>query len=145
MSPVQHKAYKKHTASHADVTENMALLFEQAAIHMNAAAHAIQNKDMEKRFKESERATFILGGLKNALVHLNPEQSKIANELKTFYEGMETLIMRVNVFNSLDSAQMIAKSLSSMAQEWRRVGSVRQAASIKEHTDLAAKNIYAHA
>lgn len=145
MSPAQHKAYKKNTASHADVTENMALLFEQAAIHMNAAVDAIQNKDMEKRFKESERATFILGGLKNALVHLNPEQSKTANELKSFYEGMETLIMRVNVFNSLESAQTIANSLSSMAQEWRRVGSARQVASLKEHTKGGIENIYAHA
>lgn len=145
MSPVQHKAYKKHTASHSDITENMALLFEQAALHMNAAVDAIQSKDMEKRFKESERATFILGGLKNALVHLNPEQSKTANELKVFYEGMETLIMRVNVYNSLETAQTIAKSLSSMAHEWRRVGSARQAASLKEHTAGSVQNIYAHA
>jgi flagellin-specific chaperone FliS len=62
MSPTQHRIYKKNTANSGDVTENMALLLEQLAVHMKAAHQAILSKDVEKRFKESERASFILAG-----------------------------------------------------------------------------------
>ncbi|MBA4750360.1 MAG: flagellar protein FliS [Alphaproteobacteria bacterium] len=122
MSPTQHRIYKRNTANGGDVTENMALLLEQVAVHMKAAHQAIISKDVEKRFKESERASFILAGLKGALVRLDTEQAKTADGLQRFYDTMETLIMRMNIFNSAETAKSLEENFLTLAQKWRQVG-----------------------
>ena len=82
---------------------------------MHAAFIAIEKQEIEKRFKESEKASLILGNLEKALVRLDATQSKAADSLKAYYDDTITLITRMNINNDSRSAQSIANSLEKMA------------------------------
>lgn len=127
MSPIHHRLYKKAATPSQDVTENMALLLEQAALHMNQASDAIEKKDVEARFIQTQKAAFILSGLKASLVRDTPTIHRTISALESFYNDMETLIMRVNIFNNADAARGIARSLIDVARQWRHVGTKKRA------------------
>ena len=127
MSPIHHRLYKRAQAPSQDVTENMALLLEQAALHMNYAKEAIDRRDVEERFNQTQKASFIMSGLKAALVRDTPSISRTASALEAFYSDVETLIMRVNIFNNADAAKAVATSLIDVARQWRHIGAQQRA------------------
>lgn len=127
MSPIHHRLYKRAQTPSQDVTENMALLLEQAALHMNYAKEAIDRKDVEGRFNQTQKASFIMAGLKAALVRDMPSISRTASALEAFYSDVETLIMRVNIFNNAEAAKAVATSLIDVAKQWRHIGAQQRA------------------
>lgn len=116
-----HKAYQNSSRDHLSAPEATALLLEEAAKSIKEAQTAIEAGEIEKRFKESERATVILGNLEKALVKNDAEQSKTAEDLKAYYDDMISLIVRMNKNNDSRTAESIAESLKRMAKEFRNV------------------------
>ena len=116
-----YKTYKTSARQNMSAPEATALLLEEASKNMQAACRAIEAGDIETRFKESEKASLILGNLEKALVRLDTTQSKTADSLKDYYDDTISLITRMNINNDHASANSIANSLGKMATEFRKV------------------------
>lgn len=120
------KTYQNSSRDHISAPEATALLLEEAAKSIKEARAAIEAGHTEKRFKESERATIILGNLEKTLIRTDAEQTQTADDLKAYYDDMISLIVRMNRKNDPKSAESISESLQRMASEFRNIASLHE-------------------
>lgn len=127
MTPSHYKAYQSTVRQSMNALDATALLLEKAAQSMVQARLAIEEKKIERRFQESEKAFLILGNLEKSLVWTDdPAQAKIADNLKVYYNDTMTLIMRMNLKNDPKTAQALADSLMTVAQEFKKANALHE-------------------
>ena len=117
-----YQQYKKNAKIVSSPAEGIAQYFDEAATSMEAAAIAIDNNDIEKRYNDSQHAANIMSGLSASLNRDTPEQETMAQTLDDYYSSMIVMIGRMNIKNDRALCLSIRDSFKEMAKCWREAG-----------------------
>lgn len=120
------KIYQQNQSYAMNTPLFIASLLEKAAVYLEHACQAIEDKDYEKRSYWSTLATQILQGLHDYAPEVHEKQPEVAENLRNYYSDMTILILRMNVKNDLKTAASLLHSLRDIAGAWRALSDEAQ-------------------
>jgi flagellar secretion chaperone FliS len=113
--------YLKTQVATVNNLQLVVLLYEGAIKYLRQAEEGIEEKNIEKRNNNIQRALDIIDELKNAL---NLSQGgEIARSLLALYLFMNNHLMMANIKNEAGKIQEVCKMLSSLKDAWQAVAS----------------------
>jgi flagellar protein FliS len=113
--------YLKTQVATVNNLQLVVLLYEGAIKYLRQAEEGIEEKNIEKRNNNIQRALDIIDELKNAL---NLSQGgEIARSLLALYLFMNNHLMMANIKNEAGKIQEVCKMLSTLKEAWQSVAS----------------------
>jgi flagellin-specific chaperone FliS len=132
MTNLYNKIYKtvKDNGAHFETPDEvLAFFLKGAAKHMTLAAKAAQEGRIEDRSNSSDHALMIFASVLSVFDQGSQSDKRAAQPLVTFLQFMNELIIRMNIKNDLNLADMIARELHKAADLWAKKA-------LKTHTSL---------
>lgn len=97
----------------------IALLYDKAIISLKEAIQAIENGEVEKRWKANNKAIEILTHLTNTLDH--GAGGEIAGNLEQLYDFMLARLMNVDLKNDPQPAREVIDLLQPLRDAWHKL------------------------
>ncbi len=114
-----HKAYAQQQIFTASPAKLVLMCYEHAIGALNEAIRAIQENNVEKRWKANAKATEIIGHLWSTLEMEGG--GEIAKNLDQLYNLMLSKLPDVDFKNSIETAQEVIKLLEPLRDAWREL------------------------
>ena len=128
----RYKAYSK--ASHTVAkTRQVVMLYDGIVRFMSQAKEAMENNEIERRFKTLSRASEIITGLQACLDY--EAGGDTANILSDFYSSIDMRIMQLHRTNDAEECQAIITELKSMREVWNGIDHGNQPTDKKKPAD----------
>lgn len=97
----------------------IALLYDKAIISLKEAIQAIENGEVEKRWKANNKAIEIITHLTNTLDH--GAGGEIAGNLEQLYDFMLARLLNVDLKNDPQPAREVIELLRPLRDSWHRL------------------------
>jgi len=97
----------------------IALLYDKAIISLKEAIQAIENGEVEKRWKANNKAIEILTHLTNTLDHANG--GEVAGNLDQLYDFMLARLLNVDLKNDPQPAREVIDLLQPLRDAWHQL------------------------
>lgn len=131
------EAIKKYSDVGHYFTENkvkqVIMLYESCLECLHAAETAIQNKDIQERYNNLDKATKIITGLQACLDFENGRE--VAQALDTFYSTLFMKIMNVQQQEDITVLASLIVDVKNVLEAWRDVEMQLNKASVEEQSD----------
>jgi flagellar biosynthetic protein FliS len=131
-------AYRRTAAEGASGVGFLIAMYDTLAGDLRRAAHAIENRDIEKRCKEVNHALLVLGYLEEWIDHKNGGQ--FAQDLSIFYRYLRTKTIEAQATKSaeilMEAIALILKVRGTWQQMESRASSALDAPTPVQHRPL---------
>ncbi len=92
------------------------MLYDAAIAAMQQAKEAIENKDLETRYKKIEKTYLIISGLRDCLDVANG--GEVAKTLQEWYTGTAHRVLSINSTEDVAMCDLCIKHLKEMREAW---------------------------
>lgn len=127
---------KKNNVVFQNPEEALAFFLKGAAKHMALAAQAARDGRIEDRSNSSDHAMMIFASVINLFEQGSDEEQKEAQPITNFLYFMNELIVRMNIKNDLDLADVIVQELHKAADLWAEKAAKVDAVSKKNDNEV---------
>ena len=114
-------SYAQNTINGAGKGDQVAMLLNRAAQHMQTMKTHIDASEYEASNKASEKATDIVVGLMGWLSKDIPEAQSVVATLENYYLMLLDLISKACIRNDISLCDSAIKSMNDMAAMWRQI------------------------
>ena len=117
----------------------VAMLYDRASSLLTEAVNAIENNDIERRWRANQKATEVIGHLWETL---DMEQGgEIAANLSQLYGFMLKRLLAVDVENSAEAAREVIQLLEPLRRSWHEMANANDGNSADNTDDVVPTQI----
>ena len=133
--------YRKNNTQYSQPIDIVIDIYDEAIKAMEEALRAIEENRIQDRFLATEKVRKYLIGLSSSLNHNHDDTQELSKTLQNYYNVINDLITRTNVYNNAETCQAAITSLQEMAQCWREV---KVKAVAEDEPQQASPNLRSH-
>ena len=118
---VQHAAYKA-AQYNVSKTRQVVMLYDGALRFIKKAIQSIQDKNIQERYNNLEKASKIIMGLQSSLDF--DKGGDVSQVLDQYYHSIDMRIIRAQRSNNIESLEQIMKEIHMMREAWDEVDKI---------------------